>query len=70
MATFVNQFIDYYTGRQREKNRDEQGSKSVRAFAALLLPRKLWKDRFERATRRMAVTNDDKLDLQVGGKEL
>lgn len=33
---------------------------------------KLWRDRFERATRWMAVTNDDKLDLLllVGGEEL
>ena len=33
---------------------------------------KLWQDRFERATRWMAVTNDDKLDLLllVGGEEL
>ena len=33
---------------------------------------KLWKERFERATRWMAVTNDDKLDLLllVGGEEL
>ena len=33
---------------------------------------KLWKDRFERATRWMAVTNNDKLDLLslVGGEEL
>ena len=33
---------------------------------------KLWKDRFERATRWMSVTNDDKLDLLllVGGEEL
>ena len=33
---------------------------------------KLWKDRFEQATRWMAVTNDDKLDLLllVGGEEL
>ena len=33
---------------------------------------KLWQDRFERATRWMAVTNDDVLDLLllVGGEEL
>ena len=33
---------------------------------------KLWKDRFERATRWMTITNDDKLDLLllVGGEEL
>ena len=33
---------------------------------------KLWQDRFERATRWMAVTNDDMLDLLllVGGEEL
>ena len=33
---------------------------------------KIWKDRFERATRWMAVTDEDKLDLQllVGGEEL
>ena len=34
--------------------------------------RKLWKDRFERATRWMAVTDEEKLDLLVlvGGEEL